>query len=84
MSLALQNLRILIADDSSDNRILVQFIFSTHGAVVESAENGLEAFRMGMDGTFDVILKDIQIPELDTKPFSQDDLIRTIVSQTKK
>lgn len=63
--LALQNLRILIADDSVDNRILVQLILSKHGAVVENAKNGLEAFKMGMNNTYDLILMDIQMPEMD-------------------
>ncbi len=62
---ALQDLRILIADDSSDNRVLVQLILSKQGAMVEIAKNGLEAFSMGMNGTFDIILMDIQMPEMD-------------------
>lgn len=64
-NLVLQDVRILIADDSSDNRALVQLILSKQGARVSRAKNGLEAFRMGMDETFDIILMDIQMPEMD-------------------
>ncbi|MBC7371887.1 MAG: response regulator, partial [Bdellovibrionaceae bacterium] len=63
--LLLADIRVLLADDSPDNRVLVEIMLGKKGALVESATNGLEAFRMGMNGTYDVILMDIQMPEMD-------------------
>ena len=64
-NLPLDGIRVLLADDSIDNRVLVEIMLGKEGASVESATNGLEAFRMGMNGTYDVILMDIQMPVMD-------------------
>jgi len=64
-SAILDGVRVLVADDSQDNLFLVELILTSHGAVVEVADNGAEAFRMGMRGSYDIILMDIQMPGMD-------------------
>ncbi len=62
---ALHGVRILVADDSIDNQFLVHRILTNNGAVVEAAKNGLEAFKQALNGNFDIILMDIQMPQMD-------------------
>ena len=57
--------KILLADDSADNRKLAQIILEKQGASVQTVNNGLEAIRQAMAQRFDVILMDIQMPEMD-------------------
>ncbi|MBC7456730.1 MAG: response regulator, partial [Bdellovibrionaceae bacterium] len=61
----LSGIRVLLADDSSDNQVLVGLVLRKQGATVDSAKNGVEAFKMGMTGSFDIVLMDIQMPEMD-------------------
>jgi CheY-like chemotaxis protein len=61
----LSGIRILLADDAPDNRFLVGKILTNNGAFVETANTGLEAFRQALAGNFDIILMDIQMPEMD-------------------
>ncbi len=61
----LSGIRVLLADDSSDNQALVRLLLTKQGAIVDTAKNGIEAFKMGMNGNFDLVLMDIQMPEMD-------------------
>ena len=61
----ISGIRVLLAEDSSDNQFLVSLVLRKHGAIVETAKNGVEAFKMGMNGDFDIVLMDIQMPEMD-------------------
>ncbi len=61
----LQNLRILVADDLADNRYLVGQILTKAGAVVEFSENGSEAVEKASSQSYDLILMDLQMPEMD-------------------
>jgi PAS domain S-box-containing protein len=58
-------IRILLADDSKDNLFLVSHILTKQGAAVDTADDGNEAFRMGMAKNYDIVLMDIQMPEMD-------------------
>jgi signal transduction histidine kinase/DNA-binding response OmpR family regulator len=67
-ALDLRGCRILLADDSPDNRILISRILSRAGADVTLATNGLEAVEQLMaacDTPFDVLLLDMQMPVMD-------------------
>jgi CheY-like chemotaxis protein/HPt (histidine-containing phosphotransfer) domain-containing protein len=62
---SLAGARILLAEDGPDNQRLIKTILSKHGAEVEVADDGREAVRMAQAGAFDVILMDMQMPEMD-------------------
>jgi signal transduction histidine kinase/CheY-like chemotaxis protein/HPt (histidine-containing phosphotransfer) domain-containing protein len=57
--------RILLAEDGPDNRHLITLLLTTAGAQVAVAENGRIAVDMARAQSFDLILMDMQMPELD-------------------
>ena len=61
----LEGLRVLLAEDGPDNRRLITTLLRRAGAEVAHAENGSEAVRVAQDARFDVILMDVQMPEVD-------------------
>ncbi|MHC4716449.1 MAG: response regulator, partial [Planctomycetota bacterium] len=63
--LPLAGLRVLLAEDGQDNRRLISALLRAAGAHVQSAENGRAAVQMASEHPFDVILMDIQMPEMD-------------------
>ena len=58
-------LRVLVAEDNNINRILMQTALTRLGHTVSLAENGVEAVDAVRRETFDVILMDIEMPEMD-------------------
>lgn len=62
---ALQDLRILVADDSLDNLFLVTRILIKNGAMVDTAIDGELAVKLALSGSYDAVLMDIQMPVLD-------------------
>ncbi len=56
---------VLLAEDHPDNRRLVARILENFGLHVIVAENGMEAFKLALEHQPDLILMDIQMPELD-------------------
>ncbi|MES2963351.1 MAG: response regulator, partial [Bdellovibrionota bacterium] len=62
---ALEGLSVLVVDDSPDNRQLIWHYLSKQGAFVETAENGLIGYRQAIAGNYDIVLMDIQMPEMD-------------------
>ena len=65
----LHGLRVLFVDDNEDARTFVRAALETAGATVqvaESAEQGLELFD---SGTFDIVLSDIGMPNVDGYDF---------------
>jgi CheY-like chemotaxis protein len=58
-------LRILVAEDNPVNRRLVALLLQKHGHSVVLAENGRQAVEAFERQTFDVILTDVQMPEMD-------------------
>ncbi len=60
-----RDLKILLADDSPDNLLLVQAYLKRTPYRLEFAENGEVAFRKYVEDGADLILMDIQMPVLD-------------------
>jgi PAS domain S-box-containing protein len=61
----LSDLKILLVDDSLDNQALVKKMLMLAGATVEIANNGREAIQKTLNGNFNLILMDLQMPEMD-------------------
>ncbi|MES2801109.1 MAG: response regulator [Bdellovibrionota bacterium] len=57
--------KLLIVDDSADNRELMTHLLSSLGMETQTAENGRQAIEKALSQDFDVILMDIQMPEMD-------------------
>lgn len=60
-----KDLHVLLAEDEFVNRILAETIIRNQGWRVTVAENGLEALQALKHGHFDIVLMDIQMPEVD-------------------
>ncbi len=58
-------LEILVAEDNHVNQLLVTAMLSKVGHRVTIANNGREAVAAVEDGDFDLVLMDIQMPEMD-------------------
>jgi PAS domain S-box-containing protein len=61
----LSKLDVLVVDDSHDNLLFIQKVLSLSGAKVETAPNGKLGIEKAMSKHFDVILMDLQMPEMD-------------------
>ncbi|MBN1119706.1 MAG: response regulator [Anaerolineae bacterium] len=57
--------RILYIEDNFDNRILIKRILEAEGYTVIEAENGTVGLKLAQDNTPDLILMDINLPDLD-------------------
>ncbi|MBN2043661.1 MAG: response regulator [Anaerolineales bacterium] len=60
-----ENVSILYVEDNFENRILVMRILSAEGYSVTFAENGTEALNAVNNSEFDLILMDINLPDID-------------------
>ena len=58
-------LRILLAEDSPDNRLLIAAYFKRLPYQIETAENGKVAVEKFCSGRYDLVLMDIQMPVMD-------------------
>ncbi|HPG56384.1 MAG TPA: ATP-binding protein [Candidatus Wallbacteria bacterium] len=58
-------LKALVADDDGTSRLLIKTLLETRGFDVMTAENGREAVEMFENEKIDLIIMDIQMPELD-------------------
>ena len=61
----LESLRILVAEDNPINQKVVVRLLERRGHSVVIAENGRRAVDFAKDPSFDVILMDLQMPEMD-------------------
>ena len=60
-----RTIRILLAEDSADNRDLVHRFLKATSYQVEEAANGAIALSMFKKGTFDLVLMDLDMPIMD-------------------
>ena len=58
-------LRILIAEDQAVNQVLIKMLLNKLGYQPELASNGKEALQLVEQKSFNVILMDVQMPEMD-------------------
>src|SRR5690606_30815137 len=57
--------KILVVEDSADNRILIRRMLELGGMNVELAENGRDGVDRALAESYDIVLMDIQMPEMD-------------------
>jgi len=62
---AARSLRLLMAEDNPINQQVARNFLTQRGHEVVIAGNGLEAVAIAQDSVFDLILMDIQMPEMD-------------------
>jgi PAS domain S-box-containing protein len=62
---ASRRLRILLAEDNPVNQRLALAVLHKQGHEVVTALNGREAARIALAGSFDIVLMDMQMPEMD-------------------
>ena len=60
-----KNIKILLAEDEPFNQIVVKSMVEEWGFDIEIAENGNKALELLSKKHFDIVLMDIQMPELD-------------------
>lgn len=74
--------RILLVEDNENNRYLAQFLLEREGFSVELALNGRQALEAARKAKPDLIVMDIQMPEMDgyetAARFKRDSLLAEI------
>jgi two-component system, sensor histidine kinase and response regulator len=58
-------LRVLLAEDNAVNRQLVKALLGKRGHTVVTVGNGRDAITALADGSIDLVLMDVQMPEMD-------------------
>jgi CheY-like chemotaxis protein len=58
-------LRILLADDSGDNRALIAAFLKDSPHTIDGVENGARAVERFKGGSYDLVLMDLQMPVMD-------------------
>lgn len=62
--LSLAGIRVLVADDGEENRLVAQWVLSASGAQVITMESGRSAIDCAMRQSFDILLLDLRMPDL--------------------
>lgn len=60
-----EDVRILVAEDNKVNQQVTQMVLNKLGYEYEMVKNGLEAVRALMTSHYDLVLMDLQMPEMD-------------------
>ncbi|MGV3504451.1 MAG: response regulator [Adhaeribacter sp.] len=58
-------LHVLLAEDNAVNQLLARFTLGNWGVTVDVADNGYAAIALHEKNVYDLILMDIQMPEMD-------------------
>ncbi len=62
---AFNGVRVLLAEDNEVNRMVAVRMLQSFGCSVDTATDGVQAVHKALEGVYDVILMDVQMPELD-------------------
>jgi two-component system, sensor histidine kinase len=83
---AVLDVRVLVVDDGDINRKLVRLTLEKQGASVEVACDGKEGVQAALEGDFDLVLMDMQMPLMDgytaTRQLRQSGYIKPIIAFT--
>jgi len=60
-----RGLRILLADDSPENRFLIRGYLKDSGCIIDEVENGAQAVERFKQRAYDIVLMDAEMPVLD-------------------
>ncbi len=86
MAKTLEGKRILVAEDGPDNQMLLRLYLETAGANVVLVGTGVRAVEEALASPFDLILMDIQMPEMDglkaTRQLREEGFTKPIVALT--
>jgi CheY-like chemotaxis protein/nitrogen-specific signal transduction histidine kinase len=77
-----RKLRVLLAEDNKVNQLLAVALLRKRGYDVTVADNGREAVDLVRRATFDVVLMDVQMPDVDG--FEATSMIRAMESETSR
>ncbi|MBA3683085.1 MAG: response regulator [Bacteroidetes bacterium] len=61
----LNSIKVLVVEDNPYNQLLAQHVLEGMGCEIEIAENGKKAIEKIETTTYDIVLMDIQMPEMD-------------------
>lgn len=61
----LAGLSVLVAEDNQFNRLLLQIMLGNNDISYDMADNGLQAVELATRKNYDIVLMDIQMPEMD-------------------
>lgn len=65
VELGWEKVRVLIAEDSATNQLVIQAMLANSGYQLDTANNGIEAVEALRNFNYDIVLMDIFMPELD-------------------
>lgn len=64
MSNSTDPLKILLVEDNQVNQLVATAMLATQGYLIDVAENGVEGVKAVVNGEYDIVLMDIQMPEM--------------------
>ncbi len=82
VSFTIKDIKVLVVEDNAINQLLIRKILGKWGWKLEVAENGLAALKLLEYNDFDIILMDIQLPEMNG--YEATTIIRTKMNAPKR